>query len=79
MAVYIEIKKQEDKAVEVIYSYETEACEPGLLSITKTNGEVRLIKGSASKNDKMLFARASHKVKNAFMQGSLPDLLIWAS
>lgn len=79
MAVYIEIKKQEDKQTEVVYSYEIESCEPGFFSINTLNGEIKLIKGIESENDEMLFARASHKVKKAFDQGDLPDLLVWAS
>jgi|GEM_PF-2483169 len=79
MAVYIDIKKKETKEREVVYSYAVEALPPGLLSINTENGEVSQLKEIDSDNDEMLFARAAHKVKKAFDNGDLPDVLVWAS
>ncbi len=79
MAIYINIRKEEVKKNEVIYTYTVNALPPGLLSLNLENGEISQVKKIESDNDKILFARAAHKVKKAFEKGEIPDVLVWAS
>ncbi len=79
MAFYIDIKKASETEDTVTYCYSAINGQDGEFLITKSSGEIRIIRLAVGDENEQLFRRAAHKITKHFREGGLPDSTCWAS
>jgi len=79
MAFYVKLNKISENESAVQYSFETDPARLGVMELSKSNGESKLVQPMPGDESLHCYTRAAVKVRREWSEGRLPQALEWAS
>jgi hypothetical protein len=79
MAIYIAIRKIDENANTVDYTFGLSEGADGRLRLDKVSGQVSLLQAAPGDHQNRFYGRAAHKVRKHWEDGEIPDKTCWAS